>query len=61
MEVHQVLNLLFTDYQIFIKLADNIQAGGGINFTVDHTRAASEDKLYDLLEGRLKRMMSSGN
>jgi imidazolonepropionase len=31
-------------------------AGGGIHFTVRHTRAASEDELLKLLIGRLRRM-----
>lgn len=41
-------------------LKKKIKAGGGINFTVEHTRAASDDKLYGLLESRLKRMLSAG-
>jgi len=35
-------------------------AGGGINFTVTHTRNASEDRLLGLLEERLKEMLKSG-
>ncbi|ROT70702.1 putative imidazolonepropionase [Penaeus vannamei] len=35
-------------------------AGGGINFTVEHTRAASEQELLDLLLPRLRRMSSAG-
>ncbi|XP_063609866.1 probable imidazolonepropionase [Penaeus indicus] len=34
-------------------------AGGGINFTVEHTRAASEQELLDLLLPRLRRMSSA--
>jgi imidazolonepropionase len=36
-------------------------AGGGINFTVDHTRNATEEKLYELLEERLMRMLRAGS
>ncbi|XP_052079851.1 probable imidazolonepropionase [Mytilus californianus] len=36
------------------------KAGGGINFTVEHTRAASEDLLYTGLKQRLLNMMSTG-
>lgn len=36
------------------------QAGGGINYTVEHTRAASEDVLYSGLENRLRTMLSTG-
>lgn len=36
------------------------KAGGGINFTVEHTRAASEDLLYKGLKQRLLNMMSTG-
>jgi len=36
------------------------KAGGGINFTVDKTRAASEDELVELLVPRLNRMLKSG-
>ncbi|KAK7079955.1 putative imidazolonepropionase [Halocaridina rubra] len=35
-------------------------AGGGINFTVEKTRAASEDKLLDELMLRLQRMSKAG-
>ncbi|XP_037779853.1 probable imidazolonepropionase isoform X2 [Penaeus monodon] len=35
-------------------------AGGGINFTVEHTRAASEQELLDLLLPRLRRMSTAG-
>ncbi|XP_045602226.2 probable imidazolonepropionase [Procambarus clarkii] len=35
-------------------------AGGGINFTVEHTRAASEDQLLQLLLPRLHRMTRAG-
>jgi imidazolonepropionase len=37
------------------------QAGGGINFTVEHTRNASEDQLYDSLVKRLQTFMKAGN
>ena len=37
------------------------QAGGGINFTVEKTRAASEDELLGLLMTRLQRMLKAGN
>jgi len=36
------------------------QAGGGIGFTVEKTRAASEGELLRLLKGRLQRMLSAG-
>jgi len=36
------------------------KAGGGINFTVEKTRAASEDELLELLVPRLERMLKSG-
>jgi len=35
-------------------------AGGGIHFTVDKTREASEDELVELLVPRLRRMLASG-
>jgi len=35
-------------------------AGGGIHFTVDKTRAASEQELLELLVPRLRRMMQAG-
>ena len=36
------------------------KAGGGIYFTVEHTRKASEEELYQLLKSRLERMMHAG-
>ncbi|EGG25124.1 imidazolonepropionase [Cavenderia fasciculata] len=36
------------------------QAGGGITFTVNHTRQASEDELLSLLQPRLDRMLRQG-
>ncbi|XP_022300190.2 putative imidazolonepropionase [Crassostrea virginica] len=36
------------------------QAGGGIHFTVEHTRKASQDELYASFSQRLYDMMSSG-
>lgn len=36
------------------------QAGGGINFTVEKTKAASEDELFALLMERLGRMLKAG-
>ena len=36
------------------------QAGGGINFTVEKTREASEDQLLELLMSRLARMLRAG-
>ena len=36
------------------------KAGGGINFTVERTKAASEDELLGLLLDRLRRMLSAG-
>jgi imidazolonepropionase len=36
------------------------QAGGGINFTVEHTKNSSEDKLYDSLAKRLETFMKAG-
>jgi len=35
------------------------QAGGGINYTVEHTKKASEDELYTLLADRITRMIKS--
>ena len=37
------------------------KAGGGINFTVNHTKKATEDELYQLLMDRLARMLRAGN
>ena len=36
------------------------QAGGGINFTVERTRAASEEDLLQALLPRLQRMLRAG-
>ncbi|XP_073756581.1 probable imidazolonepropionase isoform X2 [Callorhinus ursinus] len=36
------------------------QAGGGINFTVEHTRQASEEELFCSFQERLQRMMRAG-
>ena len=36
------------------------EAGGGINFTVEKTRAASEAELLNLLMDRLERMLKAG-
>eukprot|EP00095_Tigriopus_kingsejongensis_P002005 maker-scaffold652_size119135-snap-gene-0.15 protein:Tk02005 transcript:maker-scaffold652_size119135-snap-gene-0.15-mRNA-1 annotation:"probable imidazolonepropionase" len=36
------------------------EAGGGINFTVDHTRKASHQELEDLLIPRLNEMLNAG-
>lgn len=36
------------------------KAGGGIHYTVEHTRAASEHQLYTTLEKRLNSMISTG-
>ena len=36
------------------------KSGGGIGFTVDHVRKASEDELYMSLCRRLQRMLRSG-
>ena len=36
------------------------QAGGGINFTVERTRAASETELLESLLPRLRRMLKTG-
>lgn len=36
------------------------EAGGGINFTVEQTRAASEDVLYELFKDRLAQLLRSG-
>lgn len=36
------------------------EAGGGIHFTVNHTRQATEDELYELLKQRLMRMLHNG-
>ena len=36
------------------------KAGGGIQFTVEHVRKASEEELLDSLEQRLQRMVQAG-
>lgn len=36
------------------------QAGGGIHFTVEHTRQATEEELFELLKERMMRMLSTG-
>lgn len=36
------------------------KAGGGILFTVNHTRNATEDDLYGLLRARLQSMLRCG-
>ncbi|XP_064606196.1 probable imidazolonepropionase [Liolophura sinensis] len=36
------------------------QAGGGIHYTVDHTRNASDDELFKGLCGRLRQMLQAG-
>ncbi|XP_073429295.1 probable imidazolonepropionase [Dendrobates tinctorius] len=36
------------------------QAGGGINFTVQHTEAATEEELFDSFKQRLERMRRAG-
>lgn len=36
------------------------QAGGGINFTVEHTRQASEEELFISLQQRLQCMIRAG-
>ncbi|XP_048450624.1 probable imidazolonepropionase [Rhincodon typus] len=36
------------------------KAGGGIHFTVEHTRKASEEELFERLRGRLQRMVQAG-
>ena len=36
------------------------EAGGGINYTVEHTKKANEEELYTLLVDRLRRMIKSG-
>ncbi|MEE6521429.1 hypothetical protein FKM82_019635 [Ascaphus truei] len=37
------------------------QAGGGIHFTVEHTRTASEDELFSSFKHRLERMLRAGS
>ena len=37
------------------------KAGGGIHFTVRHSREASEEKLYESLLERLKNFQKAGN
>lgn len=37
------------------------QAGGGIHFTVEHTREAAEDELLAGLQQRLGRMLRAGS
>lgn len=39
---------------------DIYKAGGGIHFTVEHTRRATEEELFQLLRERLMRMLRSG-
>jgi imidazolonepropionase len=39
---------------------DIYEAGGGIHFTVNHTRQATEDELYSLLKQWLMRMLANG-
>lgn len=39
---------------------DIYQAGGGIHFTVEHTRRATDEELFSLLKERLLRMLQSG-
>ena len=36
------------------------KAGGGIHFTVEHTRNASEEELFQSLENRLITMRRTG-
>ena len=36
------------------------KAGGGIGFTVDHVRKASEEELYQHLHSRLQNMLKCG-
>ena len=36
------------------------KAGGGIMFTVDHTRSSSHEELYELLHSRLNKMLNMG-
>lgn len=52
-------------HEFALKLAgatylDIHKAGGGIGFTVEHTRKASESELSSLLKGRLDRMLRFG-
>ncbi|XP_064307313.1 probable imidazolonepropionase isoform X2 [Phalacrocorax carbo] len=37
------------------------QAGGGIHFTVEHTRKATEEELFDTFKHRLERMRRAGS
>lgn len=37
------------------------QAGGGIHFTVEHTRKATEEELFTSLQHRLGRMLRAGS
>lgn len=37
------------------------QAGGGIHFTVEHTRKATEDELFTTFQQRLERMLRAGS
>ena len=36
------------------------KAGGGIMFTVEHTRNASEDRLYELFKDRMQKLLQAG-
>ena len=36
------------------------KAGGGIMFTVEHTRHASEDRLYELFKDRMQKLLQAG-
>jgi len=39
---------------------DIYEMGGGIHFSVQHTRRATEDELYQLLKDRFQRMLFNG-
>jgi imidazolonepropionase len=42
------------------RLAGELYTGGGILATVESTRAASEDRLFELASGRVRRMIANG-
>ena len=59
------MSLTLSDLLYLLQLAgatymDIYQAGGGIHFTVQHTRAATENELYELLRHRLMSMLKNG-
>lgn len=59
------IKILFLNIYFFLQLAgatymDVHRAGGGIHFTVEHTRAAGSSELLASLSSRLTRMQRAG-